>query len=680
MKRALLDTQQGLPMPRFEAVANVAETSGTWGFCTRYNGVHDLPTPYLEPLRASAMTAPGGAKLSLPSFPMGRVPRAARTVVRFGAFELDLRAGELRKRGVKIRLQDKPFQMLDALLEQPGELVTRDELCRRLWPSDTFVDFDGSLNTAAGKLRESLGDSAENPRFVETLPRRGYRFIAPVEKGSPAPRLVTKAETTPPVAGKTEATQKRVSEASAADEKSIAVLPLENLSSDGEQEYFCDGMTEELINALTQIGELRVVARTSAFAFKGAHRDIRQIGIELGVAMVVEGSVRKAGDRLRVTVQLIQAATGYHVWSQRYDRKLTDVFEIQDEISQSIVDALEIKLVGRRKRPLVSKSTSDLDAYDLHLRGLNRWHKQTNEDMMLACDYFEQAIAKDPNCAPSYVGLSDCHRLQGWWGAAPPREAMRKAGDAALKAVEIDPNLGAAHRVLAGVKGHSWDDWPGAKREFEKALELNPTDAITHASYGFVLLFPMGTPEGGIERLRAARNLDPLSAFHTACLGWALYMGRRFNEAIEIADEAEAIDSKMLLAQLVKGWSLEQKGQLDSALECFERARDLGPLPPVLGSLAHCHARCGEVKQAQGLLAKLESASEQRYVPLIDIAVGYAGLDDRARTLKWLERAYEDRTLRLSTIRLDPRFDPLRKEPRFTTVLARMGLKATSQA
>lgn len=312
----------------------------------------------LPPFGSEAHVALTSVPLTAPGFPTGSVPRATRKVVRFGAFEVDLHAGELRKRGVKIRLQDKPFQLLYALLEQPGELVARDELQRRLWPSGTFVDFDGSLNTAAGKLRGALSDSAENPRFVETLPRRGYRFIAPVVEETGSPRVAAKAE---PVGlpFPVEVPVAQPSHAAGADEKSIAVLPFENLSSDNEQEHFCDGMTEELINALTHVDELRVVARTSVFSLKGVHRDIRKIGQELTVGMVLEGSVRKASGRLRVTAQLIHAPSGYHVWSEQYDRKVTDVFEMQEEISLSIVKALGPRLVGRR--PLANDSSEPIE-------------------------------------------------------------------------------------------------------------------------------------------------------------------------------------------------------------------------------------------------------------------------------------------------------------------------------
>ena len=586
----------------------------------------------------------------------------ATRVARFGSFEVDLRAGELRKKGVRIRLQEKPFQMLSALLEHPGELITREALRERLWSSDTFVDFDGSLNTAVGKLREALGDSAENPRFVETVPRRGYRFIAPVEKQS-------SSMSAPMASGAS------VSSAGL-EEKAIAVLPFENFSSEDEQEYFCDGITEELINALTQVDGLRVVARTSAFAFKGQHRDIRKIGEELNVRTVVEGSVRKAGDQLRITAQLINTPSGYHVWSQRYDRELKDVFAMQEEIAQSIVRALSIRLIGPAERPLVSKHTDNLEAYDLYLKGLHRWHKQTTEDMNRAVQNFEQAITKDPNFAPAYVGISDCYRLQGWWGALPAREAMQKAKVAATKAVEIDDTFGAAHRVLAGVLGHTWEDWPGAEQGFRRAIELNPADAITHASYGIVLLFPLGRAEESIDQLRQARDLDPLSAFHTTCLGWALHMGRRFDEAIDQASEALELDSDFYLAHLVMGWAYEQKSQFDEAIDSFESAKaSAGPIPVVLGSLAHGYALRGSTDEAADLLDQLKETSVERYIPPIDIAVGYAGLGKKEDALEWLEKAYLDRTPRLTSVRLDPRFDELRAEARFGTLMNKMGLR-----
>ena len=613
-----------------------------------------------------------------------------RRVVRFGSYEVDLRAGELRKKGFKIKLQEKPFQILAALLEQPGELVTRKELQERLWSADTFVDFDGSLNAAVGKLREALSDSAENPRFVETLPRRGYRFVAPVEKHVSAAPVATDSRTPPrsnaegeqlPVA-QDGVNVSRVGPVFAPHDKSIAVLPFENLSSESEQEYFCDGITEELINALTQVEGLRVVARTSAFAFKRLHRDIRKIGEALNVGLVVEGTVRKAGDRLRITAQLINVLSGYHLWSQQYDRKLKDVFAIQEEIAQAIVKALRIRLVGQLNRSLVNKYTDNLEAYDLYFKGLHRWHKQTKEEMKRACRYFEQAVQTDPNYVPACVGLSDCYRLLGFWGALSPQEVMPKAKTAAVKALEIDDTIGEAHRALAGVKGlYDWDDWPGTEREYLRAIELNPADAITRQSYAIVYLAPMGRLDEAIEQMRVAEEIDPLSPFHCTIVGWALYLAGRYAEAIEQCRKALRLDPNFHLAHLVKGWAYEQKSGFEEALDSFENARSsAGSIPLVLGSLAHCHALGGATKEATKLLDDLKGMSTERYVPPLEIAVIYAGLREKDLALEWLNKAYADRTPRLTLFRVDPRFDSLRTEPQFTVLLNKMGLSTAAHS
>ncbi len=612
----------------------------------------------------------------------------ARRVVRFGSYEVDLRAGELRKKGFKIRLQEKPFQILAALLEHPGELVARKELQETLWSADTFVDFDGSLNAAVGKLREALGDSAENPRFVETLPRRGYRFIAPVEKHVSSPAAATGSGASPRSsaegqglpAAKDEASVAWTGRASAPHEKSIAVLPFENLTSESEQEYFCDGITEELINALTQVEGLRVVARTSAFAFKRLHRDIRKIGEALNVGLVVEGTVRKAGGRLRITAQLINVLSGYHLWSQQFDRELRDVFAIQEEIAQAIVKALRIRLVGQLNPSLVNKYTDNLEAYDLYFKGLHRWHKQTKEEMKRACRYFEQAVQADPNYVPACVGLSDCYRLLGFWGALPPKEVMPKAKTAALKALEIDDTIGEAHRALAGVKGlYDWDDWPGTEREYLRAIELNPADAITRQSYAIVYLAPMGRLDEAIEQMRVAEEIDPLSPFHCTIVGWALYLAGRYAEAIEQCRKALRLGSNFHLAHLVKGWAHEQKSEFEEAVDSFESARSsAGSIPLVLGSLAHCHALGGATKEATKLLDDLKGMSTERYVPPLEIAVIHAGLRETDLALEWLDKAYMDRTPRLTLFRVDPRFDSLHTEPQFTALLDKMGLSTAA--
>jgi len=321
---------------------------------------------------------------------------SSRTFIRFGGFELDTESRELLKQGVKVRLQEQPFHILQVLLEHPGRVVTREELQRRIWPSDTFVDFDRGLYNAIKKLRESLDDSAESPRFIETLSRRGYRFIAEVAKNGGGDR---------------------------AAEASIAVLPFINMSADAENEFFADGITEEIINALSQIERLHVAARTSSFFFKGKHADMRQIGEQLNVRTVLEGSIRRAGDRLRITAQLVNVADGYHLWSERYDREMKDVFAIQDEIARSIAERLKVTLEGDRAQQLVNAGTKNLDAYQLYLKGRALLYRRGGA-IWQAAECLGRAVILDRDYALAWAGLADTYTTLGYYGLARPEACM----------------------------------------------------------------------------------------------------------------------------------------------------------------------------------------------------------------------------------------------------------------
>jgi TolB-like protein len=354
--------------------------------------------------------------------------RPARAPVRFGAFELEPESGELRKQGLKVRLQEQPFQILQILLEHPGKVVTREELQQRIWPSDTFVDFDHGVYNAIKKLREALGDSADTPRYVETLSRRGYRFIAPLngpvsEPRSPAP-------------------------ATGALQDSIAVLPFLNMSADPENEFFADGITEEIINALAQIEQLHVVARSSAFSFKGKHIDLRIIGEQLNVRTILEGSVRRSGNHLRITAQLVNVADGYHLWSERYDLEMKDIFEVQDEIARSIAARLRVSLEGKREEPLVRAATKNLEAYELYLKGRAFLYLRGSAiSRALVC--FQRAVALDSEYALAWAGLADSYTVLGYYGLARPEVSMPKGAEAARRSVVLDPSLAEAHNALA---------------------------------------------------------------------------------------------------------------------------------------------------------------------------------------------------------------------------------------
>jgi TolB-like protein/DNA-binding winged helix-turn-helix (wHTH) protein len=438
------------------------------------------------------------------------VPGAAQShqLVRFGAFELDLRAGELRKQGLKVKLQERPLQILALLLENPGELVTREELRRHLWAADTFVDFDHSVNTAINKLRDALGDSAENPRFIETLPRHGYRFIGAVDSGAevrngresampPVRRerrrwLAVGAVAAIVVFGALFALNvgglrgRLLSSVGASHGvplpkiESIAVLPFENLSGDPQQEYFADGMTEELITELGKIGGLRVISRTSVMRYKGTKKPLPEIGRELNVDAIVEGTVRNSGGRVRITTNLLYAPTDRHLWAATYERDLRDVLSLQDEVARAVAGQIRIKVTPQENARLAATRPINPEAHRLCLLGRFYWNKRNEEGLKKANEQFQRAIEVDPTYAPAYAGLADSYLQLANNGLRPPNETMPKAKAAAQKALEIDPSLAQAHTSLAEVyKDYDWN-WAASERDFQRAIQLNPNYATAH--------------------------------------------------------------------------------------------------------------------------------------------------------------------------------------------------------
>src|SRR5580700_2645529 len=507
-------------------------------------------------------------------------PSRPTSVVRFGTYEVSLQSGEVRKSGLRIRVQQQPMKLLQILLERPREVVTREELRRRVWPDESFGDFDQALNIAVAKLRSALGDSAENPRFIETLPKRGYRFIAEVSvvgadvrskkpesvaedlpATEPAQKLQVAASAVVPQRRRW--TTRRVIVALALVVSlsilalllihprghppmgihSLAVLPLDNLSGDASQNYFADGMTDELITDLAQISALRVISRTSVMVYKGARKPLPQIARELNVDAVVEGTVLHSGNQVRITAQLIEASTDKHLWSQSYEGELRDTLALQNRVASAIADQIRINLTPQEQAVLKSAKAINPEAYESYLKGRYFWNKRTADGLKVALAYFKQAIEEDPKYAQAYSGLADTYALLGDWQYAvmTPKEAYPKAKAAALRAVELDSTLGEAHNSLAFVlDGFDWD-FDSAGREFQRAIELNPGYATAHHWYAWHLSL-LGRYDQAIAEMRKAENLDPLSLIINADLAELLVLAHSDDESIRQSHKTIEMD------------------------------------------------------------------------------------------------------------------------------------------
>jgi TolB-like protein/Tfp pilus assembly protein PilF len=578
---------------------------------------------------------------------------SSKTVVRFGSFEADFRAGELRKHGVKLKLVGQPLEVLAMLLERPGQLVTRDELRARLWPTDTFVDFDHGLNAAVNKLRDALSDSAEKPNYVETLPRRGYRFISAVGLHD---------------------SQNLLGEPSSPKIQSLVVLPLENLSKDTEQEYFADGMTDQLITNLAQISALKVVSRTSAMRYKGTKKSLPEIARELHVDAVVEGAVMWMGGRVRISAQLIEAPTDHHLWAASYDRDLRDVLSMQEEVTRAIASEIRVNLSAQEQARLANTRPIDPEAYRLYLKGRYYWYKVTPEAMQKAIEYFQQALEKDPAYALAYAGLADTYNTLAFFTVFPPREVVPKAKAAAVKALEIDANLAEAH-VSLGWAGFTYDlDWPAAGKHLERAVVLNPAYPVAHSFYS-LYLGALGRSEEGLTEAKRALDLDPVSPAILHYVVVQLYLARRFDEAIEQCRKTLELDPSFTPARGVLGHVYAAKGMYREALAEYEKYATLsGGSPGSTAFVGYAHARLGQRSQAFRVLDQLGAASKQRYVPALSFATVYVGLGEKEQAFLWLEKAYDERTNSLAYLKVQSTWDPLRPDPRFADLVRRIGL------
>jgi TolB-like protein/DNA-binding winged helix-turn-helix (wHTH) protein/Flp pilus assembly protein TadD len=627
----------------------------------------------------------------------------AATLLRFGAFEADVQTGELRKQGKRIRLQDQPFQLLVMLLEAPGQVVTRDELRSKLWPQTT-VDFDHGLNKAISKIREALGDSPEHPRFVETVARRGYRFLADVAvvgggraktvpedrayEGSPAvsPALPTTHQKARPsnfarlLFGSALVAAFAISWLfyheiySAPAIRSLAVLPLENVSGDGSQDYFADGMTDALITRLAQIGTLRVISRTSVMTYKNVHKPLAEIARDLNVDAVIKGSVSRAGERIRVTAELIDARNDKQLWGGSYDEDIRDTLLLQSTVTRAIAGQIRATLNPQEQLTLAKSRAVDPDAYEAYLKGRYFWNKRTGEGLRTAIDYFRRAITIDPAYAEAYSGLADSYALSGDWeyGVLSPREAFPLARAAATKALTLDDSLAEAHTSLAfALDLYGWD-WEAAEKEYKLAIQLDPGYATAHHWYAWHLMV-MGQNSAGILEQRKAESLDPLSLIISADTADALCIAHSYDESVQQSKKTLEMDPSFAVAHYELGQALAQKHMYDEAIAEFQRAIKLAGHSGAFDSnLAYVYAVSGRNEEAIRIAKDMEARQDQNPSADANVALIYVGLGDRDQAMNWLNKAYEARFN--PSILLRPGFDTLRSDARFQDLLRRIGL------
>jgi TolB-like protein/DNA-binding winged helix-turn-helix (wHTH) protein/Tfp pilus assembly protein PilF len=649
----------------------------------------------------------------------GRPPQAYR----FGLFEVDERRSEVRKQGLRIRLRGRPYDILLILLERPGDLISREDLHTRLWSSDTFVDFDHGLNAAINRLRELLGDSAENPRFIETVPRKGYRFIAPVTvtvAPEPAPAVMptgvptTAAPVAEPPPGRLVSSDRERSAAPSPDAAArptrrprllmplalallavvmgavgvwqfsgaraavgapmrMAVLPFRNLSGDPEQEFFSDGFTEEMITELGGLepARLGVIAPTTSLHYKGSTKNAHDIGTELGVDYVLEGSVRREGDRVRISADLVETRGQTNLWSESYDKKALDVIDIQRDVAMAIAHAI-VPTLSNRGALSDRTAPASFAAYELTLKGRFFREQATEDSTRKAIEYFDRALALDPNYAPAYAGRGDAYRLLGapGWEVEAPDVLLKKARAAAERALALDAASADAHAAMAMVRfSYDWD-LASAEREIRDAIRLNPSSSKAHQYYSGILT-TAGRLDEAVQEARRGLELDPLSATAGTTLGVRLYYANRIDEA-----EAEFHKTLELAPSFaVAHWGLAQcyrvKGRVEDELDELTKAVTLsGNSAYMRAHLGYGYAAAGDRLRAQAIAQELEAEAATHYVAPYHLALIAAGLGDTAVAVRWLERAYRDRSGWMMFLTVEPEFLKIKEAPEIQRLLA----------
>jgi TolB-like protein/DNA-binding winged helix-turn-helix (wHTH) protein/Tfp pilus assembly protein PilF len=608
----------------------------------------------------------------------------------FGPFELDATAGELRKGGILIKLQPQPLRVLLLLAERAGTLVTREEIQRCLWSESTFVDFEHGINFSINQIRGALADDAEKPRYIETLPRRGYRFIANVEPMQARVKPKSSAQAaggtlwrSALVAGlvaivlvASYLAWHRMHRPALASPGRImmAVLPFQNLTGDPKQEYLTDGVTEEMI---TQLGRLQperlgVIARTSVMGYKHGDKRMDQIGRELGVQYILEGSARRDGNRMRITAQLIQVKDQSHLWAREYEHSLKDLFALQDDVSAGVAGEIQARLALEARNRAGRKHPITPEAYDAYLLGRYSLNGRTAAGYQNAVKYFQSAIEADPNYALAYTGLAESYLLMSANGSSLQGMSLQ-ARTAAKKALTIDPTLGEPHAILGLIaQNHDWN-WEECEREFKLAMALDPNDATPHQWYSGNLAV-RGRFEESFRELAIARQLDPLSVTIREAEAQYLYLARRYDEAIAVTDRTVEIEPNFAWAYFDRGLSYVQKGKWREALADLETARRVDDNAFNAAVLGETYALAGNKSRASQILAELQARAKREDVSALYPALIHAGLGEKDAAFAGLEEAFEERATYILALKYAPFYDPLRSDPRFDDLVKRMGL------
>lgn len=582
-------------------------------------------------------------------------------IVRFDHFEVDLSAGQLSKRGLKISLREKSFQMLEALLEHPGQVVTREDLRRRLWHEEVFVDFDNNLNTAIARLREALGDSADHPRFIETLPKRGYRFLASVSE------------------------LPRAREASPAKRVKLVVLPFVNLSGDPGEEYFSDAMTDEIITEFARLAPelLAVIARTTTMHYKGSQKDVARIGRELGVDYVVEGGVRRVNDQVGVNVQLIQVSDQTHLFARKYDAALDDIFNMQKHVASDIAGRVGIAPAPENIRAGLAvggltrrKPTENFAAYNEYIQARYLMGKATAEGLANIREHLEKAIACDPGFALAYDALAEVYWYLGYFGFMRPREAFSAGIVHALRAIEIDNTRAETHALLGQFHKTVEYNWSEVQREMSLALRLDPTSSLVRLRYAVSWLMPQGRMEEAVAEVERVLQSDPLSLFVRLAQVVILLISYQHERTLEAARQLLELDPTAYWAHLAMGSIYRDQGLLEKAVVAHRQALEVsGDSPPMMGWLGHTLALSGNTSDARALLERLYRKAAQGYVPPTSLAWIHLGLGEINAAFEWLNRAVDECDQLLMPIKSYAFLNPIRADPRFAALLHRMNLE-----